>query len=174
MAGMELIETVYEGKFLRVLRTGKWEYVERMRASGVVSILPLMADGRIILISQYRPAVKKNVIALPAGLAGDEGQANEDLLTAAKRELLEETGYVSRDWKFLTTGPTSSGLTSETISIFLARDAVRVGQVDSTQGEKIQVHEVLLRNLSPWLAEQERAGSLIDYKIFAALHLAQR
>ena len=171
MAAKSKARTVFAGKFFCVRRKGRWDYVERINLSGVVSILPLTADGKIILTEQFRIPLGKRVVALPAGLAGDEGK--EKLIDAAKRELLEETGHVAKRWKFLTEGPSSSGLSDEVISIFIAEDAMRQAAVDPDTGEKIEVHEIPLRNLPAWLARKKKAGRLIDYKIFAALYLAE-
>ncbi len=163
-------DTVYEGKFLRMKKAQKWEYVERVKASGVVVILPLTRDGKIILIEQFRVAVGRKVVGLPAGLAGDEG--TEELLTAAQRELREETGYVGESWKLLTEGPSSPGLTNEMITFFLADEVTQQAEADPDGDEQIEVHAVPLCDLSRWLKEKESAGCLIDYKIFAALYLA--
>jgi ADP-ribose pyrophosphatase len=163
-------ETLYAGRYLRLVHDETWEYVERIRSSGVAVILPLTADGRIILVEQFRHAVGKKVIALPAGLAGDHG-AGEEILVAAQRELFEETGYASARWTLLATGPSSPGLTSEMITFYLAAAAARRGAPTGAAEEGITVHEILLSDLSGWLAAREGEGTLIDYKIFAALHL---
>jgi ADP-ribose pyrophosphatase len=172
MPGKGQARTVFTGKFFRVRRRGPWDYVERINLSGVVAILALTSDGKIILTEQFRVPFGKRVVALPAGLAGDEGK--ERLIEAAKRELLEETGHVAKRWKLLTEGPSSSGLSDEVISIFLASDATRQVAIDPDKGEKIEVHQIALRSLSAWLARKKKAGRLIDYKIFAALYLARR
>jgi ADP-ribose pyrophosphatase len=90
---------VFKGKFFCVRRKGKWDYVERISLSGVVAILALTSDEKIILTEQFRVPFGKRVVALPAGLAGDEGK--EQLIDAAKRELLEETGHAAKRRKGL-------------------------------------------------------------------------
>jgi ADP-ribose pyrophosphatase len=165
--------TVYRGKFLRVLKTRNWEYVSRLKATGVVVILPLTPDRKIILVEQFRIPVGRNVIELPAGLAGDQKSfATEKLLAAAKRELREETGYAAPHWKLLTDGPSSAGITGEFLTFFLAQDAVRAEKAAPSSDEQIEVHEILLSRLPAWLRRKKKAGCLIDYKIFAALYLA--
>jgi ADP-ribose pyrophosphatase len=161
---------VFKGKFFCVRRKGKWDYVERISLSGVVAILALTSDEKIILTEQFRVPFGKRVVALPAGLAGDEGK--EQLIDAAKRELLEETGHAAKRWELLTEGPSSSGLSDEITSIFVAVDVRRKAAIDPDAGEKIEVHEIPLRHLSAWLERKRKAGRLIDYKIFAALYLA--
>jgi ADP-ribose pyrophosphatase len=163
--------TIFEVKFLRLLRDGRWEWVERTRSSGVAIILPITADRKIILVEQHRPAVGKKVIALPAGIAGDKG--SEEIVTAAGRELLEETGYACPKLTLLGEGPSSSGLTSEIVTFFLADPAGRRAPPNNHEG--IEVHEVPLTGLHDWLTRRASAeGCLIDYKIFAALFLADQ
>src|SRR5436190_21784999 len=87
-------EVLYEGKFRRYVRRGGWEYVARRNVTGIVGIIAVTDDGKLVLVEQFRPPVGKNVIEIPAGLAGDvAGSEHEALAEAARRELLEETGY---------------------------------------------------------------------------------
>src|SRR5438552_4530138 len=105
--------TVWEGKHLRVRKAGRWEYVERTNATGGVVIVGLTDDKKLLLVEQYRLPMRQKVIELPAGLAGDlQGAETEELAEAAKRELLEETGYEARAMSFLMAGPSSAGLTN--------------------------------------------------------------
>src|SRR5690349_10920782 len=88
------MRVVAQGRYLTFIDDAGWEYVTRPHISGVVVIVAVTADGRLVLVEQYRPAVKKKVIELPAGLVGDiVGQQGESMGTAAARELEEETGY---------------------------------------------------------------------------------
>jgi ADP-ribose pyrophosphatase len=167
-------ETVYDGKFLRMKKAGKWEYVSRTNATGVVVILPLTNDHKIVVIGEYRAAVGKKVIGLPAGLVGDEEKfASEERLVAAQRELWEETGYVSQSWERLAEGPSSPGLTDELITFFVAKNAVPSEKAPPPSEEEIEVHVIPLQELSGWLRRKEAEGCLVDYKIFAALYLSQ-
>src|SRR6476660_4648772 len=106
--------TQYDGKYLQVLKRGKWEYVSRKKITGIVGIIPVTDDGKLILIEQFRMPVGKTVIELPAGLAGDvEGEENEPLVNAARRELLEETGYEAKEMIEVAAGTPSAGLCDE-------------------------------------------------------------
>ena len=83
---------LYEGKHVQFVRTGHWEYATRPKTTGIVYIIALTAQNEVLLTEQYRIPVGKRVIELPAGLAGDvPGEEQEPLVTAARRELLEET-----------------------------------------------------------------------------------
>ncbi|MGE0377078.1 MAG: NUDIX hydrolase [Planctomycetaceae bacterium] len=162
-----------EGRFLRLVDDGGCEFVERSRGTGVVAIIAVTDDGRVLLTEQFRPAVQAAVIDLPAGLAGDTDAFNgEDLSTAAARELEEETGYAAQTWTRLATVPTSPGLTSETVMLYLAEQVSRVGAGGGDAGEAITVHAVSLARIVTWLQQQQsNASKLIDPKVFAALWL---
>jgi ADP-ribose pyrophosphatase len=94
------------GHWLRLVHVDGWEFVERVKATGVVAIVAVTPDGELILTEQFRRSVNGRVIDLPAGLAGD-GPESEELVTAARRELIEETGYDARRFTLLAHAPTS-------------------------------------------------------------------
>src|SRR5689334_6078705 len=115
-------ETMCEGKYVRLVRQGKWEYAKRKGVSGIVGIVAVTNDRKLVLVEQERAPVGKRVIELPAGLAGDSaGHEREDLADAAKRELLEETGYEASELKRVAEGASSAGMTDEVITLFVAR-----------------------------------------------------
>jgi ADP-ribose pyrophosphatase len=161
------------GRFLRLVNTGGWEFVERVRASGVVAIVAVTADDELVLTEQFRASVKGQVIDLPAGLAGD-GPGSEELVTAARRELIEETGYDARRFVLLAHAPTSPGLTSEVVSFFRAIGLKRVGAGGGIEGESIRIHSVKLDRADAWLRRKSRAGMHIDCKVYAGLHFARK
>jgi ADP-ribose pyrophosphatase len=160
------------GAHLRLVCVGKWEYAERADSSGVVAIVAVTDDGKLILTEQYREAVHAPVIDLAAGLAGDEGDKTESLETAARRELREECGYDAAELVHLTDVPTSAGLTSETVAIFRARGLRRVGSGGGNHSESITVHKVSLAKIDSWLTRRQRAGALIDVKVYTGLYFA--
>jgi len=122
-------KVVWEGNFIRALlleyrddkgEVRRWEAVERVNCNGIVVIIPVTAEGDLLLIRQFRPVLNSYVIEFPAGL-NDKG---ETLLDAARRELIEETGYTSETFELMAEGPVSSGLSTEILTVFLARDAL--------------------------------------------------
>jgi ADP-ribose pyrophosphatase len=161
----------FEGQFLRLRKKGRWEYVERHKASGIVAILPITDQGEIVLVEQFRIPVGRRVLEIPAGIAGDlAGQESEALADAARREGLEETGYEAESMKFLTEGPPSAGLSTEFVTFFRARGLKKVGEGGGDGSENIVVHLVPLQELDAWIAKKRAEGCLVDYKIYAALY----
>jgi len=163
-----------EGRFARLVAQHGWEWVERVNTTGAVVIVALTPTRDLILVEQYRVPLGCRVIDLPAGLAGDEpGTQGEDLSEAARRELLEETGYVASRLELLLEGPSSAGLASETYALFLARDSQRVGPGGGDDKEDIQVHVIPLVQAESWLQERRRGGVMIDPKVFTGMYFAQ-
>jgi ADP-ribose pyrophosphatase len=148
--------------------TEGWEYVRRRTASAVVGILATTPAGELLLVEQYRKPIGAPVIELPAGLVGDE-QADEDILDAASRELVEETGWQPASCRILARGPSSAGLTSEIVTLIRAQGLRQVGPGGGVPGEGITVYAVPLTDIARWLAGRAQGGILIDFKIHAAL-----
>jgi len=168
------LEVLAEGRFLRLVSRAGWEYVER-QAAGVVAMVAVNASGELLLIEQYRPPVGKPVIDIPAGLVGDiPGQEDEAFQKAAGRELLEETGYEAGELSFLAATPTSPGLSSEVVHLYRASNLTRIGSGGGDETENLLVHEVPLPAIESWLQQRAAQGSLIDLKVYAALHFVAR
>jgi len=164
------MEIEYEGKYLRMVRRGGWEYVTRKNVTGIVAIVAVTNENKLILVEQFRPPLQKRVIELPAGLAGDiAGCEQEELATAAQRELEEETGYVAQTMKLVATGVPSAGLCDEIISIFVAQGLKKTGDGGGDASEQIIVHEVPVKNVVHWLEEKQRDGMLIDLNVYTGL-----
>lgn len=165
---------LHAGRHLHLLQSASgWEYAHRPNARGIVAVLALTEDRRVLLTEQYRPPVKARVIELPAGLAGDIPlMEDEPLVNAARRELREETGYTAREFVKLQSGPSSAGLSTEVITLFQAVGLTRVSDGGGDASEDIKVHAVPLAEVAAWCREKEDAGCLVDFKVFAALHLA--
>ena len=162
-----------KGRYLTFLDEGGWEYVTRPGVSGIVVIVAVTDEDRLLLVEQYRPAVHRNVIELPAGLVGDgDGRRAESLHDGATRELEEETGYRAAEMVALFEGPIAVGVSDETVSFFRAHGLARVGAGGGDDTEEITVHEVPLAQLSAFLAAKHQAGLGIDPKIYAGLYLA--
>jgi ADP-ribose pyrophosphatase len=162
-----------KGRYLTFVDEGGWEYVTRPGVTGIVVIVAVTAEKRLVLVEQYRPAVHKRVIELPAGLVGDaDGRQAESVLEAAARELEEETGYRADELVPLGEGPIAVGVSDEVVSFFHARGLSRVGAGGGDDSEAITVHEVPLGQLAAFFAAQIEKGLGVDPKIYAGLFLA--
>lgn len=186
MMKMETIdkETAWEGNFLRAVkltykdRQGclrKWEAVERVNCNGIVAIIPVTADGDMILIRQFRPVVNNYVIEFPAGLS-DRG---ENLIDAARRELVEEIGYTTGEFVLLAEGPISSGLSTEMLTVFLANRIFPAApelmkQFPSDESEDIEVIKTPTGDIYKALEAFRNNGDYVDIKIYGLLELAKK
>ncbi len=162
---------LFKGKYLDLVCEDSWEYVRRTNCSGIVVIVPMTSDEKVIFVEQFRRPVKAQVIEWPAGLVNDKTSHDaETLETAARRELLEETGYQAQHLSLLTEGPVSSGLSAEIITFYQALDVVKVAPGGGDETESIKVHEVPLREADLWLYEMEKKGLLVDPKVYVGLY----
>ncbi len=123
-------EDLFTGKIFKVekkfieLKSGKKTYREIIKHPGSVAIIPFIDNESIILIEQYRSALEKTILEIPAGTL----EQNEDPEDCARRELLEETGYTTKNFKKLFTGYTSPGYSDEKMHFFLATDLTFKGE----------------------------------------------
>jgi ADP-ribose pyrophosphatase len=162
-------DALFTTRFLELRRTQEWVFAHRPNARAVVCILAITPEDRIVLVEQFRKPIGKRLLELPAGLVGDGDDAQEALELAANRELIEESGWSASQLDHLWTGPSSAGLTDETITCFKASKLTKVGTGGGVDGEDIQVHEIPLNGLSSWLGWREEEGVGVDPKIYAAL-----
>ncbi|OMH23444.1 ADP-ribose pyrophosphatase [Tersicoccus phoenicis] len=130
-------DVVFEGKIWNVLsdrfsltEDGDTITREYIKHTGAVSIVALNDDGQVLLINQYRHAVKMNLWEIPAGLLDVEG---EDLPAAAARELAEEADLIAERWNVLVDFHNSPGSSSEVQRVYLARGLRPVPDADRHQ-----------------------------------------
>ena len=163
---------LYDGKFLTLWHEQGWEFVQRKNCSGIVVILAMTEDKKVLFTEQYRIPLGKNVVEFPAGLVNDlASEVDESFEEAASRELLEETGYEAGRMEHLVTGPVSSGMCCEIIAFFRAHELVRKSAGGGIgEFEQIRVHEVSLEDIPQWLDRVGRSGLLIDPKVYAGLY----
>jgi ADP-ribose pyrophosphatase len=167
-------KTLHTGEFLALIRDGHWEYAHRVKATGSAIIVAVTEERKLLLVEQYRIPVQARTIELPAGIIGDEPDKRDEAhLEAARRELLEETGYAAERIEAIMTGAASGGLASELITLFRATGLRRVHAGGGVAGEDITLHEVALAEADSWLTAKAQAGLLVDPKIYAALYFCQ-
>ena len=156
-------ETVWQGKFLSVLKEDAWEYAERPGDIGAAVIVAL-DDGHLLLIEQHRVPAGRVCLELPAGLVGDDGEP-EAATTAAARELEEETGYRPAQVEEIGSFYSSPGLTSESFTVVRATGLTRVGAGE----EGITLHRVPLADVPGFVDAKRREGLGIDAKLLLFL-----
>ena len=141
-------KTIFEGRYLRIVektvssRDGKdraWETLERtnVHGSGAVVIIALTKKGEFVFEKNWRAPIESHIIQFPAGLTDLEGETEEE---AARRELLEETGYAAKELIPVFLSPLSAALTGTRAMHFFAPD---VEFVDTAVGDGIEEIEVV-------------------------------
>ncbi|HEU5409655.1 MAG TPA: NUDIX hydrolase, partial [Candidatus Acidoferrales bacterium] len=145
---------VFDVKRERVREPGGIETTrEFVVHNGSIVILPVLEDGRILMVCQYRHSIGDYLWELVAGRM----EAGENPLAGAKRELLEETGYTARSWeKILDVFPTP-GFVSEKMIVYVARN-LRAGVAHPEEDEKIVSKAFTLSELE----DSIRTGKLRD------------
>src|SRR5207237_2164437 len=160
-------ELVDDGGLLKVHRDivglpdGTEAYREYIRHPGACAILPLFDDGSVLLERQFRYPHGRDFIELPAGKL----EPGEPHLETAKRELLEETGYIAAEWRRLCVIHTAIAYTDEAIEIYLARKLAKRGAASLDAGEFL---ETLIVPFAEALA-MVRDGRITDSKSVTGL-----
>jgi ADP-ribose pyrophosphatase len=159
-------ERAYDGRLIHVRRddvriaSGRETVREVVEHPGSVAILPVTADPEVILVQHYRHAVGQSLLELPAGTLDKPGESPAD---AARRELLEETGFRTGTLTKLMSFFPTAGYSSERITLFLATGCERAPDFAMTD-EITQVVPIPLDRVHALLApgpSQVRAGMTI-------------
>lgn len=146
-------------------------YAVSRRHFNTVHVLAITPKDEVVLVRQFRPPVRKHVIELPAGLCDDINECPED---AARRELLEETGFTVEEMALVFSGTISPGITNEIYNLFIATNAEMAGTGGGVGNEAIEVFLKPRHRLMEYLIDESLAGdSLVDSKIPTALMLAE-
>jgi len=162
------VEVMCEGKFVRALRRGQWEYASRARNIRAVVVLD-EHDGQVILVEQARVPTDCRCIELPAGLVGDT-DPNATVETTAIKELEEETGFTAERVERLGDFFASPGMLSEGFTLVRAHGVRKVGEGGGDENEDIAVHLVPRAEI-PNFIEQKRAEGLgMDAKLLLLLN----
>lgn len=142
-------------------RTG--ELLERLvlESCDWVNVVALTPENRAVMVRQFRFGVGKVTTEIPGGIV-DPGEAHGQ---AARRELLEETGYTSQDWTYLGAVEANPAIQNNLCHHWLARGAVRLGQMALGAGEDIAVLEMTLEEIK----SEIEAGRLLHSLALSAL-----
>ena len=168
------LQTLHEGRWLRLMQRGRWEYAERVHGKGMaVIIVAATPDDEVLFVEQFRVPLGRRTIEMPAGLVGDEHD-DDTLADAARRELIEETGWEPAHVEVLLTGPTSSGMSSERIAFVRATGLRKVGEGGGVDDEQIIVHRVPRAQAPAWLMRKNAEGYEVDLKLWGGLWMLER
>ena len=160
-------KAVYDGVLLHVykddvaLPDGSPSVRELIRLLGAVAVVPVTEDGKVIIEKQFRYPLNRVITEIPAGKLDS---ATEDPLEAAKRELLEETGYRAEEWTFMGSYQPSPAYCDEKIYLYLAQ-GLQAGEQKLDQGEFLNVEQVPLTEL----VEDVMQGRIQDGKTQVAI-----
>ena len=138
---------------------------EYIRHPGAVAVIPILDDGRIVMVRQFRHAVGRILLELPAGKI-DPG---EPVLACAVRELREETGYTARQWARAGGFHNAAAYSTETMEIWFAR-GLQAGQQRLDPGEFLEVLALDAAQLDALAG----SGGLPDMKTMIGLQWLQR
>lgn len=164
-------ETIASGGMLNVKRdrvrlcngnTTQREYVVH---SGAVVVVPILANGNVILERQFRYPLHQVFIELPAGKI----DAGEDILITGQRELLEETGYTASEWVKLGHQHPCIGYSNEVIHMYLAR-GLNAGEHQRDEDESLEVFEAAFEVCIKMI----QSGEITDGKTIIALFFAEK
>ncbi len=164
-------QTLATGTWLELRREGRWEYAHRTGGHRAVMIVAVTDDDELVFVEQPRIPVHARTVEIPAGLVGDT-DADDTPLEAAKRELLEETGFEAARLEEITQGCASAGMSDEHLHVFFATGLRRVHDGGGVGDEDIRVHLVPRDGAMAWLEARRAGGLVLDIKVFSALSLA--
>jgi 8-oxo-dGTP pyrophosphatase MutT (NUDIX family) len=156
----------YQGKIVNVridtilLEGGRQREREVVEHPGAVAIVPVLDDGRIVLVRQFRPAVGKTLLELPAGTV----EQGEDIANTAERELAEETGYRAENIRELVRFFVSPGWCNEELIVYVA-EGLSAGDQSTEDDEDIDVETVALSEVP----ELIRRGEIGDAKTMVGI-----
>ena len=160
-------ELAYQGTVLKVYKdhmkfsngnTEDWDFIHH---DGAAAVVPVTDDGKILMVRQYRNALNRETLEIPAGKLD---APDEPKIECAYRELEEETGYHSDDLEWLITLRTTVALCNEKIEVYVARNLIRTHQhLDENEFVNVEAHTV--EELKQMIFE----GKIEDSKTVAAI-----
>ena len=159
-------ELAYTGMILKIYRdtvvsNGIEEVYDYIHHDGAAAVLPVTKDGKILMVRQYRNALDRFTLEIPAGKLD---APDEPKIECAARELEEETGFRSENLEFLMTVNTTVAFCDERIGVYIAKDLIPSKQhLDAD--ESIDVEEWEVKDLLALIY----SGKMTDAKTIAAI-----
>lgn len=136
----------------------EWDYIGH---KGAAAVVPVREDGKLLMVRQYRNALDRYTLEIPAGGLNGSDEPTRD---AAARELEEETGYRSDELEWLITIRTTVAFCNEKIDIYMAKNLIRTEQ-HLDEDEFIHVEAYSIEELTQMIME----GKIEDSKTIAAI-----
>lgn len=140
-------------------KTEEWDFISHRK--GAAAVVPVRDDGKILMVRQYRNAIERETLEIPAG---SRDSVTEDTKVCAARELEEETGYQSEDLSFLISLKTTVAFCDEFIDVYLAKN-LKPGKQHLDEGEFIDVEVFDIDELCRMIYE----GKIQDSKTVSGL-----
>ena len=165
-------EHVYKGAIIDVYRDkvlipgGREEYFDFIGHKGAAAVVPVLPDGRIVMVRQYRNALDRFTIEIPAGGLDHVG---EPYIDAARRELREETGYSCDDLEPLITVNTTVAFCNEIIPVYVAfikgeRKEQELDDDEFVNVEYFTIDELMDKIYKMEITDSKTIASLMAYK----------
>ncbi|WP_153732171.1 NUDIX hydrolase [Sporosarcina obsidiansis] len=165
-------EQIFTGKVISMqvdeveLPDGKIAKRELVKHPGAVAIIALTADHKLVLVEQFRKALERTILEIPAGKI----EPGEEPKLTAIRELEEETGYRANSFTYLQTFSTSPGFANEIIHLYVAKDLEKVEQpAAGDEDEFIDILEVTVEEAEELIANER----IFDAKTVVAVWYAK-
>lgn len=162
-------EVIFDGSLIHLEReevllpNGKTSIREIIRHPGAIAMIPFTKDGKIVLVRQFRKPLDRTVVEIPAGKLE---KSDTDPLTAAKRELEEETHYRAERWEEITTMYPTPAYVDEKFILYLAEGLSTVE--NPLPGDEDEFIEVLECTYEEAIALKD-SGEICDAKTLYAL-----
>lgn len=161
-------EKIFTGKVISLqvedveLPNGNVSKREIVKHPGAVAVLALTDDNKIVMVEQYRKALEKTIIEIPAGKL----ELGEDPETCARRELEEETGYGCKEMEWLISFYTSPGFADEIVHLYIAKGLEKKENAASLdEDEFVNLMEITLEEAQAYLKEQRIYDAKTAYAV---------
>ncbi|WP_101844156.1 NUDIX domain-containing protein [Halobacillus sp. Marseille-P3879] len=161
-------QEIYKGKIVHLnvdtvtLPDGNTSKREIIKHPGAVAVIAQKDDGRIIFVEQYRKALEKSIIEIPAGKL-EEG---EDPKVTARRELEEETGYTSSHLELINSFYTSPGFADELVNVYYTNQLSRLEtNIAGDEDEFVELIELTLEEAEQLEKEQRIHDAKTSYAL---------
>jgi ADP-ribose pyrophosphatase len=161
-------ETIYQGKIIDLqvdeveLPNGKKSKRELIKHPGAVAVIALTPEGKIVMVEQYRKALEKSIVEIPAGKL----EPGEEPIITAARELEEETGYGCEELEHLISFYTSPGFADELVHLYIAKNITRIEEArELDEDEFVELLEVTVEEALVLMKEKKIYDAKTAYAV---------